>query len=538
MAVGSVLATATALTGIALSPLSPAGDAAASAPTITAVARLNSAVDPAFQPVVSGDGRWTLYLQSGRLWAHDAQGPALNKVLVSQTTGGTPFNLSNTSIDTDTTGRFVAFTGYVDLFNPASSRPGLSTYLRDRDTDNDGIFDEAGATSTIEIGTRLANSTSDLSISADGRYVGFVQPDVNLSANCLRGYRYDRITRATINLTLSSTGVSPSCDPLSSSRNVTRVLLSGDGNQAAMETNYPELGIAGGGPNGAFRWVVVRDVLAGTTEPLSFTGIGFNNVFLQGFSDNGRYVLVVREANSVVLRMDRGVANTTLTIPLTRTGVVAFSGDGRAVLVGTATGVKLWRASGVADLVASTSTFVGTLNRDGSVVAIESTVPPATTTGNGFTDVYRFEIASSASYTVSAAMSLASATTPPAATAIPIADIPVDVIAGTSLPLAAAPPGGKSVAPHPAARAWHLPAVRAWRPLAARASPHPAARAWHPPAARAPRRSAARAWPRSPGCRLFATCPLRCSPSTADGRPSWPALPSPGGRCRPSRSAW
>ena len=75
-------------------------------------------------------------------------------------------------------------------------------FLRDRDTDADGIFDEAGAVSTtrLSLGPSAAQADGPSSspvISADGRYVAFVSTATNLvaGANAFEQiYRVDRTT--------------------------------------------------------------------------------------------------------------------------------------------------------------------------------------------------------------------------------------------------------------------------------------------------------------------------------------------------------
>ncbi len=455
---GAVLAGVSLSSGLVLAPLVPASPVEAAPPTVISVVRVNDSSNPGIADAQSGDGRWTFFEQGGYIWAYDALGAPFNKVLISQTTGGTPFNsASSRSSAADMTGRFLAFTGYVDLFAPAVWAPGTSTYLRDRDTDEDGIFDEPGAASTIQIGTRLTNTSTEASISADGRYVAFLQPDVSATVNpaqgnrCLRAYRYDRITGVVIDLTLTNSGIAPPCDPsdVSSLRMVYRVFLSGDGQSAALgvlgwqELTAPTVTAA--------RHVVVRDVATAATEMLAFDGTtGNGNVQLQAFSADGRYVLGWGEHNNSALRLDRGSA--LLNPDVTQTvSAVAFpftmSRDGRAIVLVTSTDRVLWRSSGTVTLISGVGSNHASINSDGSVVTLSSVDPPPGVTGNGFTDLYRFEVASSATYTVDAGLALEAPTTPPAATEIHIADIPTEVVRRSNLALAAAPLGGKSVAP-------------------------------------------------------------------------------------------
>ena len=455
------LLTVVTMSGVCAAPLTTATVANAAPPTIASAVLVNDATNPAFSAVTSGDGRWTFYYQGGRLWAFDAAGATGNKVMVGRTTAGEELPLSNSFAASDQTGRFVAFTGYVDLYNPVSNLVGFTTYLHDRDTDGDGVFDEPGSISTIQLGTRLTNTVLEPSISSDGRYVGFLEPDVSAAVDvaqsnrCIRAYRYDRLTRAVIDLTLPDNEAPLACDPLVFSRDrVSRVRLSADGGSAALETGWEAL--APTGLQTAFRFGVVRDAAAGITERLIFEGtINNNNVFLMGFSGDARYVLALGEANSALLRLDRGAplsaANTTLTIPVGPSSFpIALSGDGRAVISGTTTGTQLWRSSGTVTLtteIGPGAASSASLNLDGSVATITTSTPPAGVAGHGVTDAYRLEVQATASYTLSAGLSLGAATTPPAATAIPIGNIPADVVRSSNLDLAGAPIGGKGVAP-------------------------------------------------------------------------------------------
>ncbi|MEK7703352.1 MAG: hypothetical protein AAB426_00225, partial [Myxococcota bacterium] len=61
-------------------------------------------------------------------------------------------------------------------------------FLHDRDTDTDGLFDEAGAVATMRVsvdslGTEADAASAAPAISADGTYVGFVSSATNLAAS-------------------------------------------------------------------------------------------------------------------------------------------------------------------------------------------------------------------------------------------------------------------------------------------------------------------------------------------------------------------
>lgn len=88
-------------------------------------------------------------------------------------------------------GRYVAFHSANDDLDPADNGNLLDCFVRDRDTDNDGIFDEAGQESLerVSLGftsfplpgqtVPLNNHSLNASISGDGRYVAFQSDATN-----------------------------------------------------------------------------------------------------------------------------------------------------------------------------------------------------------------------------------------------------------------------------------------------------------------------------------------------------------------------
>ncbi|MBV9953058.1 MAG: hypothetical protein JO291_13990, partial [Acidimicrobiia bacterium] len=106
-------------------------------------------------------------------------------------------------------GRFVLMTSQVPLAPPGGSSNGV--YLRDRDTDDDGVLDEPGASTTVEVdaapggaapnaGVNLDLAGSDMT--PDGRYVTFVTQATNLTPTHQPSgetgvYQWDRQTGTT-----------------------------------------------------------------------------------------------------------------------------------------------------------------------------------------------------------------------------------------------------------------------------------------------------------------------------------------------------
>jgi len=119
------------------------------------------------------------------------------------------FEMYSIAISAD--GRYVAFSSEAtNLVSATSVPPDVDTngkrdiFLRDRDTDLDGVYDEPGAVSTTRItrlgwdGTQPLGDSYQVSMSADGRYIAFASDASNLVTNDTNGTRdifvYDRLT--------------------------------------------------------------------------------------------------------------------------------------------------------------------------------------------------------------------------------------------------------------------------------------------------------------------------------------------------------
>jgi Tol biopolymer transport system component len=89
-------------------------------------------------------------------------------------------------------GRYVAFDSVATDLTPTPPSPPRQIYVRDRDFDGNGIFDEAGpgATTTVRVSVVTAgdaggnNHSFQPSISADGRHVAFFSRATNLFTPC------------------------------------------------------------------------------------------------------------------------------------------------------------------------------------------------------------------------------------------------------------------------------------------------------------------------------------------------------------------
>jgi Tol biopolymer transport system component len=141
---------------------------------------------------------------------------AVSTVRVSVSTSGTQGNEESHDASISMSGRFVVFTSAASNLVASDTNGHQDIFLRDRDTDVDGIFDETGAVSTVRVSVRgsstQGNGDSDLAdVSSDGRYVVFSSDATNLVTGDTNGqtdvFVRDRDMNTTIRLSLSSGGV-------------------------------------------------------------------------------------------------------------------------------------------------------------------------------------------------------------------------------------------------------------------------------------------------------------------------------------------
>lgn len=187
-------------------------------------------------PAISGTGRFVAFTSlatnlvpaappSG-VYVHDRDADddgvfdepgAVGTVLVSVTTDGelAP-GFGHQFPDISENGRFVAFASTSPLV--ADDTNGQrDVFVRDRDTDADGIFDEADAVETTRVSVGTGNvqgngesGRPDLQISADGRIVAFVSYSSNFAPYDTNGvadfFVHDRLTGVTERVNVSSSG--------------------------------------------------------------------------------------------------------------------------------------------------------------------------------------------------------------------------------------------------------------------------------------------------------------------------------------------
>lgn len=126
---------------------------------------------------------------------------------------GMDFEMYSVGISAD--GRFVAFSSEATNLVNGDVNNLRDVFLRDRDVDQDGIYDEAGQVSTIlvsrGVGGLPANGNSwEVAISANGRYIAFASDADNLvlgDTNATRDvFLYDRLVGSTICVSVTPSG--------------------------------------------------------------------------------------------------------------------------------------------------------------------------------------------------------------------------------------------------------------------------------------------------------------------------------------------
>jgi hypothetical protein len=155
----------------------------------------------------------------------NASAGASNKtVRVSVSTGGAQADGSSTAPSISADGRYVAFQSAATNLVGSDTNGTNDIFVRDRDTDADGTFDEGGSVSTTRVslangGLQADGSSVSPFISAYGRFVAFhsiasnlVAGDTNacvfiINYNCNDVFVYDRQTNTIVRASVSSSGV-------------------------------------------------------------------------------------------------------------------------------------------------------------------------------------------------------------------------------------------------------------------------------------------------------------------------------------------
>jgi Tol biopolymer transport system component len=277
-----------------------------------------------FQPVISGDGRYVAFdSDATNLVPGDTN--AASDVFVRDRQAGSTIRVSVASdgaqasgasfqpaISSD--GRYVAFYSEAANLVVGDTNGVDDVFVRDRDTDGDGTFDEGGAVSTTRVSTGSGGQANGLSgspaISGDGQYVTFVSEASNLVAddtnnfcdtdgdtalddNCPDVFVRNRQAGTTQRVSVDSAngqGNSSSYAPAISWEGRFVTFTSAATNLVAGDTN-------------AATDIFLRDRLGGTTERVSLASGGSQSngpSSVSGLSSDGRYAVFQSEASNLV----------------------------------------------------------------------------------------------------------------------------------------------------------------------------------------------------------------------------------------------
>lgn len=244
----------------------------------------------ALDPALSGDGRFVAFesvatnLVTGTVnawvdvFVHDTV--TLSTTLISVATDGTPGNAASENATLSGDGRYVVFQSNANNLVGDDFSPYTDIFVRDRDVDEDGVFDEPDEVLTLRVSQNVngvaANGVStDPSISANGRWLVFTSSADNLVAGDTNSaddiFLYDRDVDndgvfdepGAIGVTLISAGISG----LVANGFSANPVISADGTQVAFESFATDL-VAGG--TTVFRQhIFVRNWQAGFTVLVS-----------------------------------------------------------------------------------------------------------------------------------------------------------------------------------------------------------------------------------------------------------------------------
>jgi Tol biopolymer transport system component len=341
---------------------------------------------------------------------------AVSTERVSVSSSGTQGNgfSSNASISSD--GRYVTFIS--EAQNLVEGDIGYrDVFVRDRDTDADGVFDEPGFVSTEKV-TNMGGTDPNQappSISSDGRYVAFTSDASNVvegdtdTNNDYDVFVHDRTTATTerVSVGLDVSGSGTDADGGSDDASI-----SSDGDYVVFRSSASNLVVDDF--NGEAD-VFVRDLQSGTTQLVSIDSSGNqanSYSFYPSISADGRYVafgspatnLVTGDTNDQpdVFMRDR-TEGITQRVNLDPCGAQANSGeylspdispDGRYVAF-TSGFPNQGRGGFVRDLQSQTTQSVdgggGSLSADARFIAFHSSTPVTADDTNGLYDIYVHE---------------------------------------------------------------------------------------------------------------------------------------------------
>jgi predicted small secreted protein len=283
-----------------------------------------------------------------------------NTVRASVHSDGSEGNRSSNSSSISSNGRFVAFVSSATNLVSGTQNSSSHIYVHDRDSDNDGIYDETGAITTVRVsvdsnGTIGNRNSSAPSISDNGKVVAFESLATNLVANDNKGvsdiFIHDLTSTpgTTTRVSVDSSGTEADNASFAPS-------ISDDGNFVAFESIATNL-VANDNKNVSDVFIHDLTSTPGTTTRVSVdsSGTEADNVsFAPSISADGKVVAFESLATNLVANDNKGVSDIFV--------------HNRNSTPGTTTRVSV-DSSGIE---ANNGSFAPSVNSDGNFVAFES----------------------------------------------------------------------------------------------------------------------------------------------------------------------
>jgi Tol biopolymer transport system component len=222
--------------------------------------------------------------------------PAIAQIArISVSTAGVQANGRSMSPAISGDGRFVVFTSVATNLVTDDTNDVADVFLRDRDSDADGVFDEPDGVLTTRIsvaaGNVQANGVSSTpAITPDGRYVAFTSAATNLLAGAngvSQVYRLERMTGTLVRVSENAAGVAGTSASYAPAINASGDIIAFKSLAANLTDDPP-----------ADERVYVREITAGRTtrlaalDPSSLPAV-VSPLNLPAISDDGRRVAYV-----------------------------------------------------------------------------------------------------------------------------------------------------------------------------------------------------------------------------------------------------
>ena len=394
------------------------------------------------ESALNGDGRYLVFESADPLVQGDTNG--VSDIYVRDRAKQTVLRLSLSTVNLQANGgsfkpviskdgRFVAFESDATNLIGDDTNGTRDVFLRDRDADGDGVFDEPGGTTTTLVsrsvgGAAGRGASSGASISADGLFIAFSSAAPNLIFNDSNGLTdvFVRQRNASNATALTRVNLGPA-GAQAAGGDSTSARISGNGRYVAFAsaaTNLVDGASEGGADSNGAVDVFRHDRFTGATVRVNLTSAHGQSSgpaadpAINGSGDLVAFVtatsLVSKDTNTFTDVYTRAIGSHTTTLEsISGTGAVAdnhasepaLNEEGRVLLfTSLASNLSLLDTNGVSDVyvrdrltgnvrvasvvgtrVFTTASHSGAVSADGRTVAYSTVDGPASLRGNGLT---------------------------------------------------------------------------------------------------------------------------------------------------------